>query len=161
MGDGEEPAFNFYWATHFGLLMDAHHPVDTEMHLEAYCDLKHVLKNIMYGTDETNRDHDVDSLPCWKRIPYVEAASCCEEILTWAVEYDDSPVHSKSEYSGPSQSYPTCVQAELVDIYNMLERQAYVETKRDVLEAVGTKLPTELYLMVSPRPEYTRKPWGA
>jgi hypothetical protein len=30
----------------------------------------------------------------------------------------------------------------------MLERQAYVETKRNVLEAVGTKLPTELYLMV-------------
>jgi hypothetical protein len=116
MDDGEEPAFNPYWATHFGLSMDTHHPVHTEMHMETYCDLKYVMKNIMYGTDETNQDHDVYSLLHWKRIRYVEAASCCEEILTWAEEYDDCPVHPKSEYSGPRQSYPTCVQAELVDL---------------------------------------------
>jgi hypothetical protein len=116
--------------------------------MEAYRDFKYVLRNIMYGTDETNQDQDVESLPYRKRIPYVEAASCCEEIHAWAYEYSGCPVHSKSDYSGPRQRYPTCGQAEFVDVYNMLERQAYAETKWNALEAVGRKMPRVLFDMV-------------
>ena len=52
------------------------------MHMEAYLDLKHVLKYIMYGTDETNQDDNIDSLLYWKGILYVKAASFREEIHT-------------------------------------------------------------------------------
>ena len=115
--------------------------------------LDNFLLRTFYGWKKRKTPTHGEELYC-KLIPFVGAAEACREIREWARDMLACPIHHEWEVLDKNYGRwdgfdrDGCVQSDFVAAYNIFERQAYAEIKRNVYHIVGLRLPRELTDMV-------------